>query len=255
MIHGCSARVLLALECCSLTRCRSEVVSHKSQLSSPLPGRDKRITSDGMFALLLVAFLCGVAADFEAGRPSSLRGKEPSTSWGDERRLWDGRRRREHGHHGEDQDEHWEHHEHHEHEDHREDHWEHHEDQEEHHQDEDHWKPHWGSHPETRACFPACDFCQNCVDGMCVGAPCKARCSMCDFCQTCNGFGECLGTTCEIQCALCDSCQTCVAGQCIGSSCQDKCFSCNTMPMMCPDGQTSIPGSCINGICMPGSCV
>ncbi|CAE7635643.1 unnamed protein product [Symbiodinium necroappetens] len=211
-----------------------------------------------MFALLLVAFLCGVTADSQAERPSSLRGMEPLAFWAEERRLGDDRRRhwrQEHEHEGEEKDEPWEHQEHHEHEDHREDHWEHHEDHWEHHEDEEHWRPHWGPHPDPRECFPPFDFCQSCVDGGCMGTPCKARCSMCDPCQTCNGFGECIGPTCEIQCALCDSCQTCVGGQCIGSSCQDRCLSCNTMPMMCPNGQTSIPGSCMNGNCMPGSCV
>eukprot|EP00437_Effrenium_voratum_P053742 CAMPEP_0181531472 /NCGR_PEP_ID=MMETSP1110-20121109/72121_1 /TAXON_ID=174948 /ORGANISM="Symbiodinium sp., Strain CCMP421" /LENGTH=190 /DNA_ID=CAMNT_0023662549 /DNA_START=59 /DNA_END=633 /DNA_ORIENTATION=+ len=122
-----------------------------------------------MFALLLVAFLCGVTADSQAERPSSLRGMEPLAFWAEERRLGDDRRRhwrQEHEHEGEEKDEPWEHQEHHEHEDHREDHWEHHE-------DEEHWRPHWGPHPDPRECFPPFDFCQSCVDGGCMGTPCK----------------------------------------------------------------------------------
>ena len=86
-------------------------------------------------------------------------------------------------------------------------------------------------HQASKKCFPACDSCQTCMGGVCMGAPCDSCNNMCDSCQTCH-FGFCTGFTCSF-----------------------KCLMCYDDPLMCPPGTTFMSGGCINGKCMPGSCV
>ncbi|CAE7035877.1 unnamed protein product [Symbiodinium natans] len=95
------------------------------------------------------------------------------------------------------------------------------------------WVPSWGP-PFENTCADLCDSCEVCVGGVCTGGPCYK-------------FDECHGA--------CDSCQTCVNGMCTGLSCTAQCAGCNVGVVMCPEGQTAIPGSCTNGICLQGSCV
>ena len=94
------------------------------------------------------------------------------------------------------------------------------------------WRP-W----HLRDCAGACDACQTCVNRACIGRPCLS-----------------LSSLPSDNCSLCDRCQTCEHGVCLGESCETRCLECPTIPT-CLSTQKSMLGTCLNGQCVPGSCV
>ncbi|CAE7278064.1 unnamed protein product [Symbiodinium sp. CCMP2592] len=86
-------------------------------------------------------------------------------------------------------------------------------------------------------CTGSCDACQTCVNRACIGRPCLSLAN--------------LGPQ---DCSLCDSCQTCENGACMGQSCEARCLECPTIPT-CLSTQKTMLGTCVNGQCIPGTCV
>ena len=96
-------------------------------------------------------------------------------------------------------------------------------------------RPHPHHHPpwHVHDCTGSCD------DWACVGRPCFSLANL-------NlGPGDC---------SLCDSCQTCENRVCMGQSCEARCLECPTIPT-CLSTQKSMLGTCVNGQCIPGTCV